>query len=82
MLMYIDERLMSPSTIANHGYILSPLFVFEPYGLTFSKLVDISFPPPVDSKGWHLSLMRARCDTSTSSWQPEAIMTFNSHWTK
>ncbi|XP_062511066.1 uncharacterized protein LOC134186976 [Corticium candelabrum] len=80
MLMYVDERLMPPSTKTNDGYILSPLFVFEPHGLTFSKLVDVRFPPPVDSKGWHLSLMRARCDTSTSSqlWQPEAIMTFNS----
>ena len=80
MLMYIDERLMPPSTKANDGYILSPLFVFEPHGLTFSKLVDVRFPPPVDSKGWHLSLMRARCDTSTLSqlWQPEAIVTFNS----
>ena len=78
--MYVDERLMPPSTKANDGYILSPLYVFEPHGLTFSKHMQVHCLPPVDSKGWHLSLMRAMCDTSTLSqlWEPQAIVTYNS----
>ena len=78
--MYVDKRLMPPCTKANDEYILSPLYVFEPHGLTFSKHVQVYFPPPVDPKGWNLSLMRAMCDTSTSSqlWEPQAIVTYNS----
>ena len=78
--MFVDERLMPPSAKANDGYILSPLYVFEPHGLIFSKHVQVLFPPPVDCKGWHLSLMRAMCDTSTLSqlWEPQAIVTYNS----
>ena len=80
MHMYVDERLIPPSALVNDGYILSPFYAFEPHGLTFLKHVQVYFPPPVDSKGWHLSLMRAMCNTSTSSqsWQPKAIVTFNS----
>ena len=83
--MFVDERLMPPSTKANDGYILSPLYVFEPHGLTFSKHVQVHFPFPVDPMGWHLSLMRASCDTFTSSqlWQPQTIITmpwYSSHF--
>ena len=80
MHLFVDERLIPPSAKANDGYILSPLYALEPHGLTFLKHVQVFFPPPVDSKGWHLSLMRAMCDTSTSSqlWEPKAIVTFNS----
>ena len=45
--VYVDERLMPPSTKANDEYILSSFYVFEPHGLTFSKLVQVQFPPPV-----------------------------------
>ena len=78
--MFVDERRMPPSAKANDGYILSPLYAFEPHGLIFSKHVQVLFPPPVDCKGWHLSLMRAMCDTSTLSqlWEPQAIVTYNS----
>ena len=80
MHMYVDERLIPPSASVNDGYILSPFYAFEPRGLTFLKHVQVYFAPPIDSKGWHLSLMRAMCNTSTSSqsWQPKAIVTINS----
>ena len=80
MYLYVDERLMPPSSKVTDEYILSSLFVFEPHGLAFCKHVQVHCPPPVDSRGWRLSLMRAMRDISTSSqlWQPEAIVTVNS----
>ena len=76
--MYVDKRLMPPSTKANYEYIVSPLYAFEPHGLTFSKHMQVHFPPLVDSNGWHLSLIRAKCDTSTTSqlWEPQAVLTY------
>ena len=78
--MFVDERLIPLSAKTNDGYILSPLYAFEPHGLTFLKHVQVYFLPPVDSKGWHLSLMRAMCDTSTSFqlWHPKSVVTSNS----
>ena len=80
MYLYVDERLMPPSSKVTDEYVLSPLFVFELHGLTFSTHVQVHCPPLVDSRGWRLSLMRAMCDISASSqlWQSEVIVTITS----
>ena len=75
--LYTDPKLMPVVDKSRDEYIVSPLLVLEPHGLTFKKAVQIRFPIPVNPEGWHLSLQRAMCEISAvpQTWEP--IVTYD-----
>ena len=75
--LYIGPKLFPAVDESSDEYVVSPVLVLEPHGLTFGKPIEVHFPFSVNPKGWHLSLMRAMCDVSADPQTWEPIVTYD-----
>ena len=76
--LYIDENKFPPLDTSKEEYTFSPVLSLEPHGYQFKQPVLVRFPFSAVPGGWHLSLLRAKCQAEKVEKTWKEIVTYNS----